>query len=185
MMRGPAHLLHARLLAASQQPDAARAAYAQALHLNPGLADTALANELQASARAGWQPAALPPAPARRPYPPLAAGLEKPRITFQDVGGMRGSEGGNSAQKIIHPLHFPDFYTKPTARPPAAGCCCTARPAAAKPGTGPAPRPVRCRPIPRAWASPKSWICGSATARKTCTSCSRLARGAGPVRAVF
>ena len=107
---GPAHLLHARLLAATQQPDAARAAYAQALRLDPSLTDTALANELQASAprrvpAGGSTPGAGPEAPT----PPPAAGLEKPRITFQDVGGMEAVKE-EIRLKIIHPLHFPDLY---------------------------------------------------------------------------
>ncbi len=107
---GPAHLLHARLLAATQQPDAARAAYAQALHLDAGLADSTLANELQASApRRVPAGGPTPGAGAEAPTPPLPAGLEKPRITFQDVGGMEAVKE-EIRLKIIHPLHFPDLY---------------------------------------------------------------------------
>jgi transitional endoplasmic reticulum ATPase len=107
----PAHLLHARLLLASQQPDAAREAYAHALRLDPGLADAALGTALQTNAPRrvpASGPAAGPGEPAPSPAPsPL--GLEKPRITFQDVGGMEAVKE-EIQLKIIHPLHFPDLY---------------------------------------------------------------------------
>ena len=106
----PAHLLHARLLAATQQPDAARAAYAQALHLDASLADAALASELQASAPRRVAASGPTPGPAAEaPTPPPTASLEKPRITFQDVGGMEAVKE-EIQLKIIHPLHFPDLY---------------------------------------------------------------------------
>jgi transitional endoplasmic reticulum ATPase len=107
----PAHLLHARLLLASQQPDAAREAYAHALRLDPGLADAALGTALQANAPRrvpASGPAAGPGDPAS-PLPPTPLGLEKPRITFQDVGGMEAVKE-EIQLKIIHPLHFPDLY---------------------------------------------------------------------------
>jgi transitional endoplasmic reticulum ATPase len=107
----PAHLLHARLLLASQQPDAAGEAYAHALRLDPGLADAALGTALQTNAPRrvpASGPAAGPGEPAPSPAPsPL--GLEKPRITFQDVGGMEAVKE-EIQLKIIHPLHFPDLY---------------------------------------------------------------------------
>ncbi len=107
---GPVHLLHARLLAATQQPDAARAAYAQALHLDAGLADAALATELQASAPRRVPASGPTPGPgAEAPTPLPPPGLEKPRITFQDVGGMEAVKE-EIRLKIIHPLHFPDLY---------------------------------------------------------------------------
>lgn len=107
---GPAHLLHARLLHATQQPEAAREAYAQATQLDAGLADAALAQELQASA-----PRRVPasgPAGVDGPTPPPTPnllGLEKPRINFADVGGMEAVKE-EIRLKIIHPLHFPDLY---------------------------------------------------------------------------
>ena len=108
---GPAHLLHARLLLASQQPDAAREAYAQALRLDPGLADAALGTELQANTPRRVTASGPPPGfgePAS-PAAPALLGLEKPRITFQDVGGMEAVKE-EIRLKIIHPLHFPDLY---------------------------------------------------------------------------
>jgi transitional endoplasmic reticulum ATPase len=110
---GPAHLLHARLLHATQQPEAAREAYAQALRLAPGLADPALSQELQANAPRRV-PAAGPdgpngPAETQGFNQPNLLGLEKPRINFADVGGMEAVKE-EIRLKIIHPLHFPDLY---------------------------------------------------------------------------
>jgi SpoVK/Ycf46/Vps4 family AAA+-type ATPase len=111
---GPAQLLHARLLAATQQPDAARDAYAQALRLDPSLADAALGQELQASAPRrvpASGPEAATPGQDFPTLPPsaLGAGLEKPKINFADVGGMEAVKE-EIRLKIIHPLHFPDLY---------------------------------------------------------------------------
>lgn len=108
---GPAHLLHARLLATTQQPDAAREAYAQALHLDPSLADATLGQELQANAprRVPASGPAAGPGDAFPTLPPSALGLEKPKINFADVGGMEAVKE-EIRLKIIHPLHFPDLY---------------------------------------------------------------------------
>ena len=109
---GPAHLLHARLLHTTQQPDAAREAYAHALRLNPSLADPALGQELQANAPRRV-PASGPGGPSPDAPPSLdqtsLLGLEKPRINFADVGGMDAVKE-EIKLKIIHPLHFPDLY---------------------------------------------------------------------------
>ena len=108
---GPGHLLHARLLAATQQPEAAREAYAQALRLDAGLADAALGQELQASAPRrvpASGPAPNDEAPSFSPNS-LSTNLEKPKITFADVGGMEAVKE-EIGLKIIHPLHFPDLY---------------------------------------------------------------------------
>ncbi|RZK62922.1 MAG: AAA family ATPase [Hymenobacter sp.] len=107
---GPAHLLHARLLHATRQPDAAREAYAKALRLDPGLADAALAQELQASAprRVSATGSANFEEPKGLDQAALL-GLEKPRISFADVGGMEEVKE-EIRLKIIHPLHFPDLY---------------------------------------------------------------------------
>ncbi|MCC2548018.1 AAA family ATPase [Hymenobacter sp. BT175] len=113
---GRAHLLHARLLAgAGGPPDEARAAYRQALQLDSSLRDAALDEQL------GLRPAAQPAgggAPAEHSASvsdqglderALFAGLEKPKITFQDVGGMEAVKE-EIRLKIIHPLQFPDLY---------------------------------------------------------------------------
>jgi AAA+ superfamily predicted ATPase len=109
---GPAHLLHARLLHATQQPEAAREAYSQALRLDASLADPALSQELQASAPRRV-PASGPNSPSFDEPKSLdqasLLGLEKPRINFADVGGMDAVKD-EIRLKIIHPLHFPDLY---------------------------------------------------------------------------
>ncbi|WP_375416463.1 AAA family ATPase [uncultured Hymenobacter sp.] len=115
-----AHLLHARLLLAAGQPADARAAYEQALTLNPGLADRDLGQQLEQAA-----PARRVPTPAAGAYgsPPTPdsddeaepsaqarlLGLEKPKIRFADVGGMEAVKE-EIRLKIIHPLQFPDLY---------------------------------------------------------------------------
>ena len=106
---GSAHLLHARLLLAEQQPAAAHDAYQQALCLDPILADPTLAAALSIPPEpvtTGPSAAVVPAAPAEHAR---LLGLEKPRITFQDVGGMDMVKE-EIRLKIIHPLHFPDLY---------------------------------------------------------------------------
>ena len=109
---GPAHLLHARLLLAEEQPAAARESYQQALRLDPHLADTALATRLQTAAPAPPVPVptvGLGPAPAAPAEQARLLGLEKPKITFADVGGMEAVKE-EIRLKIIHPLRFPELY---------------------------------------------------------------------------
>ncbi|MBT9393359.1 AAA family ATPase [Hymenobacter sp. NST-14] len=112
-----AHLLHARVLAgAGGPPDEARAAYQQALALDPGLRAADLDEQL------GLRPAAQPaaggsPADYNATHVSdlglderaLFAGLEKPKITFQDVGGMDAVKEEISL-KMIQPLLHPDLY---------------------------------------------------------------------------
>lgn len=142
---GPAHLLHAQLLHATQQPDAAREAYAHALRLDPSLTDPTLSQELQASA-----PRRVPASGAGGPGPDepksldqaALLGLEKPRISFADVGGME--EVKEEIRLRLFTRCTSPTYTRPMARPVVAGCYCMARPAVAKP-TWPAPRPAKFR----------------------------------------
>ena len=106
---GSAHLLQARLLLAEQQPTAAHDAYQQALHLDPTLADPTLAAALSVPpmpVTTGVGAAVVPAPPAEQAR---LLGLEKPRITFQDVGGMETVKE-EIRLKIIHPLHFPNLY---------------------------------------------------------------------------
>ncbi|TLM93163.1 ATP-binding protein [Hymenobacter jeollabukensis] len=111
-----AHLLHARLLArAGGPPDEARHAYQQALQLDAGLRDAELDEQL------GLRPAARPAtgggsteytasiSPAGLDEKALFAGLEKPTITFAEVGGMEAVKE-EIRLKIIHPLQFADLY---------------------------------------------------------------------------
>ncbi|WP_139924424.1 26S protease regulatory subunit [Hymenobacter sp. DG01] len=120
-----AHLLHARLLLTTDQVTAAREAYHTALHYNPTLEDAELAGRLRGSAGATAQPAhggAPTPFPGANPTTSagsdddfgsleqnLFSGLERPKITFADVGGMEAIKE-EIRLKIIHPLQFPDLY---------------------------------------------------------------------------
>ncbi|UYZ61481.1 ATP-binding protein [Hymenobacter weizhouensis] len=118
-----AHLLHARLLLDSGQPAAAREAYHTALHHNPTLEDADLTARLRAATTAqpahGGSPLAYPSAPPAGPgasspdadsiEQTLFSGLERPKITFADVGGMESLKE-EIRLKIIHPLQYPDLY---------------------------------------------------------------------------
>ncbi|MFD2787060.1 ATP-binding protein [Hymenobacter rubripertinctus] len=114
---GPAHLLHARVLAgAGGPPDEARTAYRQALELDASLRDADLDAQLglrpAAQTTSGGAPTdynATHVSDRGLDERALFAGLEKPKITFRDVGGMDAVKE-EIRLKIIHPLQFPDFY---------------------------------------------------------------------------
>ncbi|WP_400192114.1 AAA family ATPase [Hymenobacter sp. B81] len=111
-----AHLLHARLLArAGGSSQEAREAYRHAQALDASLHDAGLDEQL------GLRPAAVPagggePLPLGSAVSPaglderaLFAGLEKPKITFAEVGGMEAVKE-EIRLKIIHPLQYADLY---------------------------------------------------------------------------
>lgn len=109
-----AHLLHARLLADTDQLPAAVEAYQTALDLNPTLEDAELSARLRG--RAPAQPAHGGPATEYSFEPQevideqmLFSGLERPSINFSDVGGMEHLKE-EIRLKIIHPLQYPDLY---------------------------------------------------------------------------
>ncbi|UPL49737.1 ATP-binding protein [Hymenobacter sublimis] len=117
-----AHLLHARLLLAADQLPAAREAYATALTYNPTLEDAELASRLRGGQTAqpahGGAPATFPgglgsTTPEDDDFSAiehtLFSGLERPKITFADVGGMESIKE-EIRLKIIHPLQFPELY---------------------------------------------------------------------------
>ncbi|TGD83115.1 ATP-binding protein [Hymenobacter wooponensis] len=106
-----AHLLHARLLADTDQLTAAIEAYQTALAFNPTLEDADLAARLR-----GRAPAQGGAAPEHHTAPndlineqTLFGGLERPSINFSDVGGMESLKE-EIRLKIIHPMQFPDLY---------------------------------------------------------------------------
>ncbi|WP_243651076.1 ATP-binding protein [Hymenobacter gummosus] len=113
---GRAHLLHARLLArAGGPPDEARQAYQQALQLDSSLRDAELDEQLglrpaaQASTGGGPIEFTASVSPQGLDERALFAGLEKPTIDFNDVGGMEAVKE-EIRLKIIHPLQFSDLY---------------------------------------------------------------------------
>lgn len=112
---GAAHLLHARLLLEQGDVDAASRAYRRALDEDAELADPSLARRLglgresavededetvdgRIRQRSGGGRAGGPPVE-----------LERPRIGFDDVGGMAALKE-EIRLKIIHPLAHPEIY---------------------------------------------------------------------------
>jgi len=108
----PAYLLHAKLLMQAGDVENAVRAYRWGVEADPGLADIALANRLGIDAdpetsevvegriRAAWD----------EDYDEeLEAEIERPKITFADVGGMDPVKE-EVQMKIIHPLAHPELY---------------------------------------------------------------------------
>ena len=106
-----AHVLHARLLLRAGEVERAVRQYKEALDLDPAAADVDLAAQLgvgsghdedevfEGKLRAAWEePAASEEIP-----------VERPGITFRDVGGMDAVKD-EIRMKIIHPLTHPELY---------------------------------------------------------------------------
>jgi len=94
-----ATLLYSRLKARAGDTSRAASAYRAAIEADPALADEAFALSLRV--READEHGA-------EPVPPDAV-VEKPTITFADVGGMRATKDAIRA-KIIAPLEHPDLY---------------------------------------------------------------------------
>jgi transitional endoplasmic reticulum ATPase len=106
-----AFVLQARLLAGIGEVQQAVAAYRRGIEKDAGAADPELAGRLgigaderesevvDGRARAAWQDE--PEAPS--------ADIERPKINFQDVGGMEALKE-EIRLKIIHPLAHPELY---------------------------------------------------------------------------
>ena len=107
-----AFLLHARLLAGVGEIEQAIAEYRRALSADPALKDDAFASRLglsiaeeseseivEGKVRAGWGEAESSP----------SIEMERPKISFQDVGGMETLKE-EIRLKIIHPLAHPELY---------------------------------------------------------------------------
>lgn len=111
-------LLYARLLARAGDLDRAASIYRRAIDQDPQVADLQLARQLgvdeqparfvesdadevdsEGRQRAAWEP---PPSES-------VAEVERPKIAFQDVGGMHAVKE-QIRLKIIHPLQHPDLY---------------------------------------------------------------------------
>jgi AAA+ superfamily predicted ATPase len=106
-----AYVLHARLLLHAGEVERAVRQYRQALETDPAVADPDLADRLgmgpgqdggavvEGRMRAAWEePSAAEPVP-----------VERPKITFQDVGGMDALKD-EIRMKIIFPLTHPELY---------------------------------------------------------------------------
>jgi AAA+ superfamily predicted ATPase len=106
-----AFLLHAKLLAAAGEVEQAISAYKRAVEMDRSLADPEFAarygigaseteNEVvEGKVRSSWGEEDAAPAPE----------IERPKINFNDVGGMDKVKE-EIRLKIIHPLTHPDLY---------------------------------------------------------------------------
>jgi transitional endoplasmic reticulum ATPase len=115
-----AHLLHCRLFLGENKTDAAARAYRQAVETDPNAADAALAASLGVDPITGLaaatdsDPDAAPEDRVRltaqgEETGPLTPDLERPTITFADIGGLEGLKE-EIRLKILHPLTHPDLY---------------------------------------------------------------------------
>jgi SpoVK/Ycf46/Vps4 family AAA+-type ATPase len=116
----PAHLLLARLHAGEGSRAAAQACYTRALEIDPTLKDPSIERELGGSARseppteepekvAVSGPSWSPEAEGEENGATGAAEVERPNLTFADVGGM-DSVKEEIRMKIIHPLKNPQLF---------------------------------------------------------------------------
>src|SRR5207249_6788973 len=106
-----AFLLHAKLLAGIGEIEKAVSEYRRAIELDRSVADPEFASRLgigakeeesevvEGKVRASWQDE---PTPAERE-------IERPKLTFKDIGGMDKVKE-EIQLKIIHPLTHPDLY---------------------------------------------------------------------------
>jgi AAA+ superfamily predicted ATPase len=112
-----AYHLYSQLLLNTNQPDRAAHAYRQAVVEDPSLADSDLARMLginpksgQSSDDAGFEDGGRVRLPAEEGGEvDFSAELERPKITFADVGGMESLKE-EIRLKILHPLANPDLY---------------------------------------------------------------------------
>jgi AAA+ superfamily predicted ATPase len=106
-----AYLLHARLLLQAGEVERAVRQYREAIDLDPSVADPDLAGRLgigpgndagevvEGRVRAAWE----------APPPRESPDIERPAVTFKDVGGMDALKD-EIRMKIIHPLTHPELY---------------------------------------------------------------------------
>jgi SpoVK/Ycf46/Vps4 family AAA+-type ATPase len=112
-MTPAARVLYAQVLQAAGEPERASYQYRQAVEADASVADPALAEEL------GTQAVPRLPSPvggleeeaedAPRRASVTGAEVERPKVTFADVGGMDRVKD-EIRMKIIHPLTHPELY---------------------------------------------------------------------------
>jgi ATP-dependent 26S proteasome regulatory subunit len=109
-----AYVLHARLLLQSGEVQRAVRQYREAVSLDPGVADGELANRLGVGVDAAKSP--VVEGRVRESWEEdtdvedeIAAGIERPKCTFADVGGMEALKD-EIRMKIILPLEHPELY---------------------------------------------------------------------------
>lgn len=105
-----AYVLHARLLLLDGQPDRALEQYQLAVQSDPTVADPALAEQLAEVGAAGEDPARASLRLRQADLPEqLDLDLERPRITFRDIGGMELLRD-EIRLKIIDPLKHREIF---------------------------------------------------------------------------
>jgi transitional endoplasmic reticulum ATPase len=109
-----AYVLHARLLLQAGEVQRAVRQYREAVSLDPSVADGELANRLgvgvdaaksavvDGRVRESWEE-------DTEPEDEIAEGIERPKCTFADVGGMETLKD-EIRMKIILPLEHPELY---------------------------------------------------------------------------
>ncbi|HEX7902145.1 MAG TPA: AAA family ATPase [Planctomycetota bacterium] len=107
---GAAYVLHARLLARGGDVDRAVRAYKRGLEIDPAAADPELANRLGIGASEGEVvDGRVRAARGEGEEGPAEVEVERPKISFKDVGGMEALKE-EIRLKIIHPLTHPEIY---------------------------------------------------------------------------
>jgi len=110
-----AYLLFARLLLREGDEDRAALQYRTAVDLDPSLADSALAEQLEVPASVDYEDDVdiTPDGRMRMRRDDLGEApdveIQRPAITFADVGGMEALKD-EIRMKIIHPLTHPEIY---------------------------------------------------------------------------
>lgn len=106
----PAYVLHSRLLLRAGDAERAVREYRKAIDLDPASADAELAARLGIGAEERSEISEGRVRGAAGPSAPISdPAVERPTVSFKDVGGMEGLKE-EIRMKIIHPLNHPEFY---------------------------------------------------------------------------
>lgn len=107
-----AWLLYAKLLLQSQQAEAAKEAYDNAIAINEQLRDAYLESEINLQLKAGTEPERIKlkaNGPQGEEEQEAGLDIERPQTTFEEVGGMDAVKD-EVRKKILHPLQHPEIY---------------------------------------------------------------------------
>ncbi|MEQ8707139.1 MAG: AAA family ATPase [Phaeodactylibacter sp.] len=106
-----AWLIYAKLLLQSQQAEAAKEAYENAIAINEKLSDAYLESEINMQIKDQPEPERikLKTGSAEEEDQDKSIDIERPDTTFEDVGGMEQVKE-EVRMKILHPLKHPEIY---------------------------------------------------------------------------
>jgi SpoVK/Ycf46/Vps4 family AAA+-type ATPase len=105
----PAYLLYAQLLLRNGEVDRAGRYYREALELDPSLADPELAEQIGVEPLRERPEEEIEEEEVEEEWREEGAAVERPKVTFADVGGMESLKE-EIRLKIIHPLSHPELY---------------------------------------------------------------------------